>query len=240
MEHYLAWMWNLCSDTLLQQEWLSHHGDASGRRLRSSWSISTNKERLTNIFPFYHSGYQNLFRKFVSFAVQAFMLHIFLETIEINSIVLEISWQLMGKVLLILKLEMFSREDGKTLKKLSSIFSPFSYGMMNQFEVFENVCSNEDSFSWPSDELMIGWLISEVRLAWWNFGYQVHLLAYKQDPQKSTRFLLLLRKRVSRFFYNALSTQSPWLFLLSYKLPCENIQNSDAPFRFCMRSNLFH
>ena len=68
-------------------------------------SISTNKERLTNTFLGYHSGYHNLFRKFVSFAVQAFWLHIFLGTIEINSIVLAISWYLKGKVLLILKHE---------------------------------------------------------------------------------------------------------------------------------------
>ena len=37
MEHYLAQMWNLCSDTLFQQQGLGHHGDASGRRLRSLW-----------------------------------------------------------------------------------------------------------------------------------------------------------------------------------------------------------
>ena len=37
MEHYLARMWNLSSDTLLQQQGLSHHGDASGRRLHSLW-----------------------------------------------------------------------------------------------------------------------------------------------------------------------------------------------------------
>ena len=43
--------------------------------------------------------------------------------------------------------------DGKSLKELSSTF--FSYGMLNSSEVFLNVCSNEDSFSWPSDELMI-------------------------------------------------------------------------------------
>ena len=29
------------------------------------------------------------------------------------------------------------------------------------------------------------------------------------------------------------------LIFLSYELPCQNIQNSDAPSRFCMRSNLF-
>ena len=37
--------------------------------------ISTNKERLTDTFPGYHSGYHNLFRKCVSSAVQAFRLH---------------------------------------------------------------------------------------------------------------------------------------------------------------------
>ena len=68
-------------------------------------SIPTNKERLTNTFPGYHSGYYNLFRKFVSFPVQAFRLHIFLGTIEINSLVLAISWYLKGKVHLILKHE---------------------------------------------------------------------------------------------------------------------------------------
>ena len=62
-------------------------------------SISTNKERLTNTFPGYHSRYHNLFQKFVSFTVQAFWLHIFLGTTEVN---LE---YLMGKVLLILKQE---------------------------------------------------------------------------------------------------------------------------------------
>ena len=36
------------------------------------------------------------------------------------------------------------------------------------------------------------------------------------------------------------STQFPWFFLLSYELPCGNIQNSDTPSRFYMRSNLFH
>ena len=66
-------------------------------------SIAENKERLTNTFPGYHSKYHNLFQKFVSFAVQAFRLHIFLGTIEINSIVLAISWCLKGKVLLIFK-----------------------------------------------------------------------------------------------------------------------------------------
>ena len=52
-------------------------------------SISTNKERLSNTFPGYHSRYHNLFRKFVSFVVQAFQLHIFFGTIETNSIVLK-------------------------------------------------------------------------------------------------------------------------------------------------------
>ena len=66
-------------------------------------SISTNKEKLTNTFPGYHSGYHSLFGKFVSFAVQAFQLHIFLGAIEIYLIVLTISWYLKGKVLLILK-----------------------------------------------------------------------------------------------------------------------------------------
>ena len=66
-------------------------------------SISTNKERLTNTFPAYRSGYHNLFQKFVSFAVQVFWLHILLETIEIKSVVLAISWYLKGKVLLIMK-----------------------------------------------------------------------------------------------------------------------------------------
>ena len=65
--------------------------------------------------------------------------------------------------------------------------------MLNSSEVFLNVCSNKDSFSWPSDELMICWSISEVRFARWNCGYQIHLLANKQAPQKSTCFILLLR-----------------------------------------------
>ena len=60
-------------------------------------SISTNKKRLTNTFAGYHSGYHNLSSKFVSFAVQAFRLHIFLGTIEINLIVLAISWYFNGK-----------------------------------------------------------------------------------------------------------------------------------------------
>ena len=68
-------------------------------------SVSTNKERLTNTFPGYHSRYHNVFGKFVFFAIQAFQLHIFLGTIEINSIVLVISWYLKGKVYLILKHE---------------------------------------------------------------------------------------------------------------------------------------
>ena len=37
MEHYLTQMRNLCLDTLLQQQGLSHHGYASGRKLRSLW-----------------------------------------------------------------------------------------------------------------------------------------------------------------------------------------------------------
>ena len=86
-------------------------------------SISTNKERLTNTFSGYHSGYHNLYQKFVSLTVQAFGSHIFLGTIEIKSIVLAISWYLKGKVLLILKHEPWQRVDGKTLKKLSSTFS---------------------------------------------------------------------------------------------------------------------
>ena len=60
--------------------------------------------------------------------------------------------------------------------------------MRNSSEVFLNVCSNEDSFFWPSDELMICWSISEVRFVWWDCAYQVHLLANKQSPQKSTHF----------------------------------------------------
>ena len=60
-------------------------------------SISTYKERPTNTFPGYHSGYHNLFRKFVSFAVQAFRLQIFFGNIELNSIVLAISWYLKEK-----------------------------------------------------------------------------------------------------------------------------------------------
>ena len=66
-------------------------------------SISANKERLTNTFPGYHSRYRNLFQKFVSFALQAFQLYIFLGTIEINLIVLAISLYLKGKVSLLLK-----------------------------------------------------------------------------------------------------------------------------------------
>ena len=68
-------------------------------------SISANKERLTNTFPAYRSGHHNLFRKFVSFAVQVFQLHILPGTIEIKSVVLAISWYLKGKVLLIMKHE---------------------------------------------------------------------------------------------------------------------------------------
>ena len=49
----------------------------------------------------------------------------------------------------------------------------FSDSMLNSSEVFLNVCRNEDSFSWPSDELMICWSISEVQFAKWNCGYQV-------------------------------------------------------------------
>ena len=90
----------------------------------------------------------------------------------------------------------------------------FSYGMLNSSEVFLNVCSNEDSFSWLSNELMICWSISEVRFAWWNCGYQVHLLANKQAPQKLKHFLLLLQQRVGHFLYNALSIQSPWFFFI--------------------------
>ena len=86
---------------------------------------------------------------------------------------------------------------------------------------------------------MICWSISEVRFAWWNCRYQFHLLGNKQAPQKLTCFLLLLRYRVSRFLYDALLTQSPSFFWLSYELPCGNIQNSEAPSRFCMRSSLF-
>ena len=37
MEHYLTPMWNICSNTLLQHQGLSHHGDASGKTLRSLW-----------------------------------------------------------------------------------------------------------------------------------------------------------------------------------------------------------
>ena len=37
MEHYLARMPNLCSYTLLLPQGLNHHGDGSGRRLRSLW-----------------------------------------------------------------------------------------------------------------------------------------------------------------------------------------------------------
>ena len=68
-----------------------------------------------------------------------------------------------------------------------------------------------------------------------------------------TRFIFLrtgkLLKNWRGFFYcysngsviyNALSTQSPWFFWLSYELPCGNIQNLDAPSRFCMYFNLFH
>ena len=90
--------------TFLQQQGLSHHGDASGGSIPFD-SISTNKERLTNTFSGYHSEYHNLFQKFVFFPVQAFWLHIFLGTIEINLIVLTISSYLKGKVLLILKHE---------------------------------------------------------------------------------------------------------------------------------------
>ena len=85
-----------CDQTILEanQVWGSVHFD----------SISTNKERLTNTFPgYHHSRYHNLFQKFVSFTVQAFQLHIFLGTIEINSIVLVIRWYFKGKVLLPLK-----------------------------------------------------------------------------------------------------------------------------------------
>ena len=70
-------------------------------------SISTNKEKLTNTFPGYCSGYHNLFQKFVCFAVQVFQLHIFLGTLELSSIVLAISWYLKGKVLFILKYELW-------------------------------------------------------------------------------------------------------------------------------------
>ena len=97
--------------------------------------------------------------------------------------------------------------------------------MLNSSEVFLNFCSNEDSFSWPSDERMIYWLLSEVQFAWWNCGYQVHLLANKQAPQKLMHFLLLLWEQVSHFLYDALLTQSPWFFWLSYELSCRNIQN---------------
>ena len=140
-------------------------------------SISINKERLTNTFPCYHSGCHNLFRKFVSFA---FRLHIFLGPIKINSIVLAISWYLKGKVLLShLETRAVVKSGWKKVEEAFQHVRLSFYGMLNSSEVFLNVCSNEDSFSWPSDELMICWSISEVWFAWWNCGYQLHLLSKK-------------------------------------------------------------
>ena len=76
------------------------------------------------------------------------MLHIFLGTIEINSIVLEISRYLKGKVLLILKhLEAVIKSGWKTVEEAFPHIRLFSYGMLNSSEVFLNVYSNEDSFS---------------------------------------------------------------------------------------------
>ena len=109
-------------------------------------SISTNKERLTNTFPFYHSGYHKLFQKFVSCAVQAFRLHIFLGTAEANAIVLAISWYLKGKVL-ILKQEPWLKGGWKNVEEAFQLVRLLSYGMLNSSKVFLNVCSNEDSFS---------------------------------------------------------------------------------------------
>ena len=111
-------------------------------------SISINKERLTNTFPGYRSGYHNLFRKFVSFALQAFRLHIFLVTIKINSIVLAISWYLKGKVLLShLETRAVVKSGWKKVEEAFQHVRLSSYGMLNSSEVSLNVCSNEDSFS---------------------------------------------------------------------------------------------
>ena len=193
MEHYLARMWNLCSDALLQQQGLSHHGDVSGRRLHSLWSISTNKERLTNTFPDYHSEYHNLFLKIC-----------FLRCTSVP--IAHVSWKhwnkldcfgdwlvLQGKSPSYLETRTVVKSGWKNVEEAFQYVWLFSYSMLNSSEVFLIVCSNEDFFSWPRNELMICWSISEVRFAWWNCGYQVHLLANKQAPQKSMRFLLLFR-----------------------------------------------
>ena len=107
-------------------------------------SISTNKERLTNTFPSYHRGYHNLFRKFVSFAVQAFRLHIFLGAIETNSIVLAISE---GKSPSHLETQAVVKSGWKSVEKAFQHVRLFPYFMLNSSEMFLNVYSNEDSFS---------------------------------------------------------------------------------------------
>ena len=118
MERYLARMWNLCSDALLQQQELSHHEMLHVRGSVHFDSISTNKERLTKSFPGYHSIYITFFENLFPFLYKCSGCTSFLGP----SIVLAISWYLKGKALLILKHEPWERVDGKTLKKLFSTF----------------------------------------------------------------------------------------------------------------------
>ena len=97
------------------------------------------------------------------------------------------------------------RSGWKKIEEAFQLVQLFSYSMLNSSEVFLNVCSNENSFSWPNNELMICWPISKVWFAWGNCRYQVHLLANKQAPQAPDVFfvvavtgqLLLLRCSVN-------------------------------------------
>ena len=57
----------------------------------------------------------------------------------------------------------------KTVEEAFQHVQLFSYSMLNPSEVFLNIYSDEDSFSWPSNQLMICWSISKVRFAWWKF-----------------------------------------------------------------------
>ena len=197
-------------------------------------SISTNKERLTNTFPGYHSGYHNLFRKFVSFAVQAFRLHIFSGTIEIHSIVLAISWYLKGK-----SFSSWNTSRGK--EWMDKRWRSFPAGSALLLRHAEFICGVSKRLQqWRFFFLTKRWtdLLIDIQGA-------ICLMescapgssSWKQtSSSKIDAFSCCCGNGSAAFFTTLCRPSLLDFFWLSYKLPSGHIQNSDAPSRFCMRS----
>ena len=91
------------------------------------------------------------------------------------------------------------------------------------------------------DQAMKWWFVDRYPRCNFPVGIvSTSFIFFRTDKLLKNRWVFFYCCSNGSAVYNALSTQFPRFFWLSYELPCGNIQNMNATSRFCMRSNLSH